>query len=128
MLIIPVLVCLFCCFLFLAFTWQVSSAFEFGGTAEKPRTRGKFWFRAIATESAPDEGLIMHIARRPRTKKGMDPHPTVRVMRPNPAGMLYAKIKSGDIIVETQKEFTDRMRLMEEAGEDIGEVQEAGGK
>lgn len=101
---------------------QVSSAFEYGGTLEKP-SRHKLWFRAIATESPPDRGLILHVAKRPRVKKGMEPAPTVRVMRPNPAGMLYAKIKSGDIIVETEHDFKRRMTLMAEAGENIGIIE-----
>jgi hypothetical protein len=101
---------------------QVSSAFEYGGTVDNP-SRHKNWFRAIATESEPDRGLILHVGKRPRVKKGLDPAPTVRIMRPNPAGMLYAKIKAGDILVETHKEFTERMILMADAGEDIGIVE-----
>jgi hypothetical protein len=106
---------------------QVSSAFEFGGTSEMPRTRDNFWYRAFATDSEPDRGLIMYVAKRPRTKKNAEPHPTVRVMRPNPNGMLYAKIKSGELIVETKQEFTARMLAMAEDGIDVeAEMRQAG--
>lgn len=67
----------------------MSSAFEFGGTPDKPRTRDNFWYRAFSSDSAYDEGLIIKVARRPRTRRGEDPHPTVRLMRENPNGILY---------------------------------------
>jgi hypothetical protein len=98
---------------------RVSSAFEFGGTADKPRTRDNYWYRAFSTDSAPDSGLIIHVGKRPRTKRGEKPHPTVRIMRPNPNGILYAKIRSGEVIVETEEQFTNRIAAMVEAGEDI---------
>lgn len=101
---------------------RVSSAFEYGGTHENP-SRHKFWFRAITSDSPPDRGLVLHVGKRPRVKKGSDPAPTVRVMRPNPVGMLYAKIKSGEILVETEEEFKQRMTMMAEAGEDIGIIE-----
>jgi hypothetical protein len=92
-----------------------------------PRTRDNFWYRAFATDSEPDRGLIMYVAKRPRTKKNAEPHPTVRVMRPNPNGMLYAKIKSGELIVETKQEFTARMLAMAEDGIDVeAEMRQAG--
>jgi len=67
----------------------VSSALEFGGTSDKPRTRDKYWFRAFTSDSEPWDGLVMKVARRPRTRRNEDPHPTVRLMRENPNGMLY---------------------------------------
>jgi hypothetical protein len=98
---------------------RVSSAFEFGGTVDKPRTRDNFWYRALTSDSEPDSGLVIHVARRPRTKRGEAPHPTVRVLRPNPNGILYAKIRSGEVIVETEQQFVNRMMAMQEAGEEI---------
>lgn len=68
---------------------RVSSAFEFGGTDAKPRTRDNLWYRAFASDSEPTEGLIIKVGRRPRTKRNEDPHPTLRLMRENPNGMLY---------------------------------------
>lgn len=61
----------------------------------------------------------MYVARRPRTRRGEEPHPTVRIMRPNPVGMLYQKIKSGEIIIETEQEFQRRTSAMLDAGEDL---------
>lgn len=92
---------------------------EYGGTLEQPSRHKKHWFLAMASETPPDRGLIMHVKRRPRVRNGADPAPTVRVMRPNPVGIMWAKIQRGDIIVETEEEFQKRMRMMAEAGEDI---------
>ncbi len=68
---------------------QVSTAFEFGGTSEKPRTRDNWWFRAIASDVEPHKGLVIKVKRRPRTRRGEEPHPTLRIMQANPNGMLY---------------------------------------
>lgn len=58
------------------------------------------------------EGLIIKVARRPRTRRDEDPHPTLRLMRENPAGMLLSKIRSGQILVENHYDFMNRMTLM----------------
>ncbi|PXF43162.1 hypothetical protein BWQ96_07106 [Gracilariopsis chorda] len=92
---------------------KVSAALEFGGTYDKPRTRDKYWYRAFLTETPRDEGLIWRVARRPRTRRGEDPHPTVRLMKENPAGMLFAKVKSGEILVENYYDHINRMILQE---------------
>jgi hypothetical protein len=99
---------------------RVSSAFEFGGTVNKPRTRDNFWYRALTSDSEePNSGLVIHVARRPHTKRGEAPHPTFRSLRPNTNGILYAKIRNGDVIVETEQQFVKRMIAMQEAGEEI---------
>lgn len=66
----------------------------------------------MLSDSEPGEGLIIKVARRPRARRGEDPHPTLRLMRENPAGMLFAKIKSGDLRVENYYDFMNRMALM----------------
>ncbi len=86
---------------------KVSIAFEFGGTAERPRTRDKYWYRAMLPEN-PFEPLTIKVARRPRTRRGEDPHPTLRILRPNPNGMLYAKVRSGEIRLETYQDYVNR--------------------
>lgn len=86
---------------------KVSLAFEFGGTREKPRTRDNYWYRAMLPED-PREPLTIKVARRPRTRRGEDPHPTLRILRPNPNGMLYAKVRSGEIRLETYQDYVNR--------------------
>lgn len=61
---------------------------EFGGTSDNPRTRDKYWYRAMTTDTAPDEGLMIKVARRPRHRRHEEPHPTLRLMRANPNGIL----------------------------------------
>lgn len=61
---------------------------EFGGTAERPNKRHNYWFRAFATDSEPGEGLIFKVARRPGHRRNEDPHPTVRIIREDPNGIL----------------------------------------
>ena len=68
---------------------KVSTAFEFGGTPENPRTRDNWFFRAISSDVDVTKGLIIKVKRRPRTRRGEDPHPTLRIMQANPNGMLY---------------------------------------
>lgn len=58
------------------------------------------------------EGLIIKVSRRPRTRRNEEPHPTLRLMRDNPAGMLFAKIRSGDVRVENYYDFHNRLALM----------------
>lgn len=90
----------------------MSHCLEFGGTEGNERTRDKFWYRAMLSDSPRDEGLLIKVARRPRTRRGEQPHPTLRLMRENPVGMLYAKIKSGQVLVENHVDFVNRMTLM----------------
>ncbi|CAN8071458.1 unnamed protein product [Agarophyton chilense] len=90
---------------------KVSAALEWGGTHDEPRTRDKFWYRAMLTDTPPDEGLIWKVARRPRTRRNEDPHPTVRLMRENPMGILFAKVKAGEILVENYYDLTNRLAL-----------------
>lgn len=91
---------------------QVSHCLEWGATSSNPRTRDNLWFRAILSDSKPEEGIIFKMGRRPRARRNEDPHPTVRLMRENPAGMLFAKVKSGEIRVENYFDFVNRMTLM----------------
>lgn len=95
---------------------KVSECLEFGGTPDQPRTRDKFWYRAMLSDSDPSkgEGLIIHVARRPRSRRNEDPHPTLRLMRPNPAGILFHKIRSGQVIVENYFDFHNRQVLMKQ--------------
>lgn len=85
----------------------MSIAFEFGGTNENPRKRDKYWYRAIAPDN-PLEPMNIQVARRPRTRRGEEPHPTLRIMRPNPNGMLYAKVRSGELRLETYADYVNR--------------------
>lgn len=67
---------------------RVSMAFEFGGTPDNPRKRDKYWYRGFIPDH-PLEPVTIKVARRPRTKRGQEPHPTLRLMKANPNGMLY---------------------------------------
>lgn len=91
---------------------QPSECLEFGGTGDHPRTRDKFWYRAMLSDSAPHEGLIIQVGRRPRHKRDEEPHPTLRLMRENPAGILFAKIKAGQLRVENFFDFKNRLTMM----------------
>lgn len=73
------------------------------------------------------EGLIIKVARRPRTRRGEEPHPTLRLMRENPAGILFAKIKSGQVRVENYYDFVNRMILMRK-DEEQNEARKSGRK
>lgn len=55
---------------------------------------------------------MIKVAKRPRARRGEDPHPTLRLMQENPAGMLFAKIKSGELRVENYFDFMNRLTMM----------------
>lgn len=109
---------------------QVSECLEFGGIEGNPRTQDNYWYRAMLSDSDPKkgEGLIIKVARRPRTRRNEDPHPTLRLMRENPAGMLFAKIKSGQVRVENYYDFMNRMIMMRIEEEDQEAKKKAGKK
>lgn len=90
---------------------RVSSALEFGATPDRPNTRHNWWFRSFVSDSARGEGLLFKVARRPRTRRDDDPHPTVRLVQENPNGILYAKVKSGEIRVENYHDYINRKIL-----------------
>lgn len=66
----------------------------------------------MLSDSKPGEGLVIKMAKRPRTRRDEEPHPTFRLMRENPAGMFFAKVKSGELRVENYYDFSNRMALM----------------
>lgn len=72
------------------------------------------------------EGLIIKVSRRPRTRRDDDPHPTMRLMRENPAGILFAKIRSGQVRVENYYDFLNRMIMMRK-DEEANEARKSGG-
>ena len=43
----------------------------------------------MTSDSEPGKGLIIKVARRPRTRRGELPHPTLRLMCEDPNGILY---------------------------------------
>lgn len=84
---------------------------EWGGTAERPRKRDNWWYRTFLDETPPDEGMIIRVGKRPKTKKNQDPFPTFRAVQRNPAGAFWAKFKQGKILVETEEQFMDRWKF-----------------
>lgn len=42
----------------------------------------------MISDSKRDEGLVIKVAKRPRTRRGEDPHATLRLLSPNVNGIL----------------------------------------
>ena len=88
---------------------------EWGGTPDKPRSRDNYWYRTFLDETPTNEGMIIRVSKRPRTKRGQMPFPTFRAVQRNPAGILWTKVKQGEFVVLSENEFQERWSKIQEA-------------